>query len=41
MNNAIINLADPRNEPVYGYLPGSAERKNLEGRVSETKQSGN
>ncbi len=30
MNNAIFNLIDPKNEPVLGYLPGSAERKKLE-----------
>ena len=29
MNNAIVNLADPKNEPVLTYLPGSPERQKL------------
>jgi len=37
MNNAIFNLVDPQNEPAYGYLPGSRERKELEAEL--TKQS--
>lgn len=30
MNNAIVNLVDPKNEPVLGYLQGSTERIKLE-----------
>jgi len=30
MNNAIFNFSLPQNEPILGYLPGSAERKALE-----------
>ena len=30
MNNAVFNTAIPGNEPIYGYLKGSPERKALE-----------
>jgi 1-pyrroline-5-carboxylate dehydrogenase len=30
MNNAIFNINEPKNEPVFTYIPGSVERKMLE-----------
>ncbi len=30
MNNAIFNINEPKNEPVFHYIPGSAERKLLD-----------
>lgn len=30
MNNAIFNISEPKNEPVFSYIPGSEERKLLE-----------
>ena len=35
MNNAIFNFAEPENEPVLSYLPGSTERKLLEEELTE------
>lgn len=35
MNNAIYYLREPRNEPVYSYKPGSAERQLLEKELGE------
>jgi 1-pyrroline-5-carboxylate dehydrogenase len=33
--DAVITVPDPRNEPVRGYAPGSAERASLERRIGE------
>ncbi len=33
--DAVITVPDPRNEPVRGYVPGSAERASLERRIGE------
>jgi len=35
MNNAIFNFAEPVNEPVFEYLPGSRERELLERELSD------
>jgi 1-pyrroline-5-carboxylate dehydrogenase len=35
MNNAIFNFAEPANEPVLEYLPGSRERQLLEKELTE------
>ena len=35
MNNAIFNFAEPANEPVFEYLPGSRERELLEKELNE------
>jgi len=35
MNNAIYNFREPRNEPVLGYAPGSAERIAIEKELKE------
>jgi len=35
MNNAIFNFAEPVNEPVFEYLPGSREREFLERELRE------
>lgn len=34
MNNAIYNFREPKNEPVFSYIPGSRERKFLEEELS-------
>jgi 1-pyrroline-5-carboxylate dehydrogenase len=37
MNNAYFHFAEPKNEPVLGYAPGSAERKALYKALAEMK----
>jgi 1-pyrroline-5-carboxylate dehydrogenase len=39
MNNAIYNFREPKNEPVYSYLPGSEERKLLEEELKRQRNS--
>lgn len=34
MNNAIFNFAEPGNEPVLSYLPGSREREMIEAELA-------
>jgi 1-pyrroline-5-carboxylate dehydrogenase len=36
LNNTIIQIPEPHNEPVYEYAPGSRERKLLEAALAET-----
>jgi len=38
MNNAIFDFKEPKNEPIYTYLPGSAERELL---LKELEKQGN
>ncbi len=35
MSNAIFQIPEPKNEPVLGYAPGSAERAELKSRLKE------
>ncbi len=37
MNNAYFDFAEPKNEPVLSYAPGSAERKALQKAIAEMK----
>jgi 1-pyrroline-5-carboxylate dehydrogenase len=37
MNNAYFDFAEPKNETVLGYAPGSAERKALQATLAEMK----
>lgn len=37
MHNAYFDFAQPKNEPVLGYAPGSAERKALQQAIKELK----
>lgn len=37
MNNAYFDFAEPKNEPVLGYAPGSSERKALQKAIAEMK----
>lgn len=37
MHNAYFNFAEPKNEPVLSYAPGTAERKALKAAVKEAK----
>ena len=37
MHNAYFNFAEPKNEPVLNYGPGSAERKALQEALAELK----
>jgi 1-pyrroline-5-carboxylate dehydrogenase len=37
MNNAYFDFAEPKNEPVLGYAPGSAERKALKAALADLK----
>lgn len=39
MNNAYFDFAEPKNEPVLGYAPGSAERKALQHAIKEMKSA--
>ena len=39
MNNAYFSFAEPKNEPVLGYAPGSNERKALQKAIAEMKAS--
>jgi len=39
MNNAYFDFAEPKNEPVLNYAPGSAERKALQAAIAELKGS--
>ena len=39
MNNAYFDFAEPKNEPVLNYAPGSAERKALQKAVAEMKNT--
>ena len=38
MNDAIVNVPDPVNEPVLGYAPGSAERARLKAALAEVER---
>ncbi|MBM9518277.1 L-glutamate gamma-semialdehyde dehydrogenase [Desulforhopalus vacuolatus] len=35
VNNAIINVPEPTNEPIYSYAPGSPERKAMQAALKE------
>ena len=35
VNNAIINVPEPSNEPIYSYAPGSPERKAMQAALKE------
>ena len=35
MNNSLLMVPEPRNEPVKTYLPASPERRDLERRLQE------
>ena len=37
MHNAYFHFAEPKNEPVLNYAPGSAERKSLQAAIKELK----
>jgi len=37
MNNAYFDFAEPKNEPVLSYAPGSHERKMLQAALAELK----
>ncbi len=37
MNNAYFDFAEPKNEPILGYGPGSAERKALKAALADLK----
>ncbi len=37
MHNAYFNFAEPKNEPVLNYAPGSAERRALQAAIAELK----
>ncbi len=37
LNNAVINIPTPKNEPVLSYAPGSPERKKLKEALAELK----
>ena len=39
MNNSIIQIPEPTNEPVYDYAPGSKERQKLEQALQATASS--
>jgi 1-pyrroline-5-carboxylate dehydrogenase len=39
MNNAYFDFAEPKNEPVLSYAPGSAERKALQKALAEMKST--
>lgn len=39
MNNAYFDFAEPKNEPVLSYAPGSAERKALQHALAEMKKT--
>ena len=39
MNNAYFDFAEPKNEPVLSYAPGSAERKALQKVLAEMKNT--
>ena len=39
MHNAYFHFAEPKNEPVLNYAPGSAERKALQAAIKEMKSS--
>ena len=38
MNNAYFDFAEPKNEPVLNYAPGSHERKALQHALAELKK---
>ncbi|HEX9750107.1 MAG TPA: L-glutamate gamma-semialdehyde dehydrogenase [candidate division Zixibacteria bacterium] len=38
MNNAIVNVPTPRNEPVKSYVPGSPERKELQEEIRNQRR---
>jgi len=35
MNNAVINIPKPENEPIYSYAPGTPERAKLKAALEE------
>jgi 1-pyrroline-5-carboxylate dehydrogenase len=37
LNNAILKVPTPSNEPVYGYAPGTSERDMLKAAIEEIK----
>lgn len=39
MHNAYFHFAEPKNEPVLSYAPGSAERKSLQAAIKELKST--
>jgi len=39
MHNAYFNFAEPINEPILNYAPGSPERKALQAAIKEAKSS--
>jgi hypothetical protein len=40
MNNAYFDFAEPKNETVLNYAPGSPERQALQKAVAEMKERG-
>lgn len=39
MNNAVYHIKEPVNEPILGYLPGSAERRLLEAEIARQSKN--